>query len=740
LVVFTAVLSSAQEYGSVSGTVTLKETGEPLHGAVVLIVGLGEFTSTDEKGNFRIDNVPAGKYELLVQREHLTAERQEIEVVAEQNVEASFVLELSPVHETVTVTTSARGQSTTLESFNSVTSLDSFELAKDMSGTMGEVLENEPGIAKRSYGPGPTRPIIRGFDGDRVLIMEDGMRTADLSSQSGDHGTTVDPANVERIEVVRGPATLLYGSNAVGGVVNAITPQDSFRRSRPEGMWGQTVFDAGTANEQAGVNANLRYGTGNWMYWGGGGTRRSGDYDTPEGTVLNSGTNLSNGNAGFGFYGDRAYGTFAYGIEHARYGIPGAGAIEGNPDLEIDVAPHRQYGRFDFGLHDLTARVVDGARVTLQYVDYTHDEIETISGEEEIGTSFKNGIFLLRAELDQRKKGGLTGKFGIWGQFRDYSASGEEVLAPPTTQNAFAGFVYEELELAPSTTLQFGGRVESNDYNPEPREEEEGAEEAEVTPPEVIPRNFTGFSGSVGIRQQLASSAAFVASVSRSYRAPALEELYNFGPHAGNLAFEIGNTNLDRESILGVDLSLKGGGRKVDGDFNFYYYDIDNFVFLDVTDEIVDGLRVAPYLQGDSRFVGFDGEGNFRLHENLWLKLGLGYVSARLTDTDEPLPRIPPFHGRFEIELPFKALTVAPELIWATQQDEVFFGETTTDGYAVFNLKASYVLARTHAAHIFSVNAYNLTNELYRMHTSFIKDLAPEMGRGIKFTYSLRFF
>ncbi|MGH9334828.1 MAG: TonB-dependent receptor, partial [Vicinamibacteria bacterium] len=473
LVVFPSALM-AQEVGSVSGTVKLTATGEPVHGAIVLIPELGKFTTTDGQGRFRLDDVPAGSYELLVQREHLSAERQSITVAPGQNLDVSFALALSPIHEEVTVTTSARGESTALDVFNAVTSLDSFELVKDMAGTVGEVLENEPGMAKRSFGPGSARPIIRGFDGDRVLIMEDGIRTGDLSSQSGDHGVTLDPANVERIEVVRGPATLLYGSNAVGGVVNAITPQDSFRRSHPQGTMGQVLFDAGTANEQLGINGNVRYGTGDWMLWGGGGTRRADDYQTPEGPVENSKTRLSNGTAGLGFFGEKAFASFGYGIEDGRYGIPEAGEFhshvhdgedgeegeEAEEEFFLDLASLRQNARLDLGLRELTIPAVDSARVTLQYIDWNHDEIEIDEGVETLGTEFENGLFLLRAEIDQRRSERLTGKFGFSGQFRDYRATGEEALAPPTTENAFAGFVYEELDLDPATRLQFGGRLE----------------------------------------------------------------------------------------------------------------------------------------------------------------------------------------------------------------------------------------------------------------------------------------
>ena len=154
----------------------------------------------------------------------------------------------------------------------------------------------------------------------------------------------------------------------------------------------------------------------------------------------------------------------------------------------------------------------------------------------------------------------------------------------------------------------------------------------------------------------------------------------------------------------------------------------------------MEGFRLSEFEQGDSRFVGFDAQANFRLTDYVWLKAGFGFVDAKLSEDNENLPRIPPFHGRVEVEIPHDALTVSPEVVWSATHDETFRSETPTDGYVVFNVKAQYTLVRTHQAHIFAVNAYYLTNVLYRMHTNFIKDFAPEIGRGIKFTYSLRFF
>ena len=247
--------------GSLSGRVTLASNGDPVHGATIIVVGARRQTTTGDDGTYRIDNVPAGAYEVIVQRDRLSTARQAVSIVAGQTATLDVTLSVG-VHEAVTVTASATGASTTFESFSSMTTVDSTAIAKRLGATLADVLENEPGIAKRTFGPGSSRPIIRGFDGDRVLVMQDGVRTGDLSSQSGDHGVSIDPAGLTRIEVVKGPATLLYGSNAIGGVVNAITPQDIFRSTPFSGTLGGVSLDGGSANAQTGVAANVQHGTG----------------------------------------------------------------------------------------------------------------------------------------------------------------------------------------------------------------------------------------------------------------------------------------------------------------------------------------------------------------------------------------------------------------------------------------------------------------------------------------------
>ena len=774
MAVLTAAPVLAQGTGRVHGTVTLQEF-DSVEGAVVLVVGTGRFALTDEGGGFVIDGVPAGSYEVLAQREHMTAARQRVDVDPGGESAVDFVLGLSPVRENVTVTASAGGTETTFEAFNAVTTVDAFDIARESAAGLEDVLRNEPGVSIRGFGPGASRPIIRGFDGDRVLILEDGVRTGDLSSESGDHGVAVDPDSAERIEIVRGPATLLYGPNAVGGVVNVITPHESYRGSLLDGTRAQFSADVGSANAQAGSNFGLQHARGGVHYWAGGGTRRTDDYATPEGTVENSATESSSVRAGVGWSGDRLFASAGVTANGGRYGVPFAGEFHGHHEGEsgghgdehgdehgetaIALDWQRRAGRFDVGVQDLGNRFIEGARVSLNVVDWHHDELESEGGAQRVGTRYNNRTYIVRADLDQRQTARLAGRFGVWTQVRDFEAAGVEALAPRTDLSSFAAFAYEELSLG-RFRLQFGGRVDRDDYQVAERsggghdahddghdghddghdghdDHEEGGEHP-LEAPDARDRRFEGASASVGLHTDLGAGNALVANVTRSHRAPAVEELYNFGPHVGTLSFDIGNPDLDAESTLGLDLSLRHRSDGFRGELNFFMYDIDNFVFGNRSGAVADNLPVFNILQGDSRFSGFDARGSTRLG-GTWLTLGLGYVDAKLTATGEALPRIPPLRGTLDLDIPYGGFTLSPQVEIAGRQADVFRGETETEGYSVVNLRASYVWPRQDISHILSFTGYNLTNTLYRNHTSYIKDRAPEMGRGVRLGYSVRF-
>lgn len=739
--------------GGVTGRVVLQATGDPVHNVAIVVIGTGRTAVTDPDGRFRIDGIPPGQYRILAQREHLSDAQQAVVVRAGEITDVAFALALVGVHEHLTITASPTGAVTAFEAFNAVSIVDAFDVAKNPAGTLAGVLEGEPGIAERSFGPASGRPIIRGFDGDRVLVMQDGIRTGDLSSTSGDHAVTIDPASLERIEVVRGPATLLYGSNAIGGVVNAITPQEAFRLRPFQGLTGHLTAEAGSVDAAAGTNAAVEAGLGRWLVSGAGGARRAGDYGTPDGGVPNSAARLATAAAGVGYFGDRAFASFMVRMENSRYGIPFAGEIghghdEGEGEFPVhgdhahfvDLDTRRAAIRLDLGAQRLGSPVAEAVRLTVSRLDWRHDEIEIEDDAEALGTRFDNDTVVLRAEVDQPRRPHLSGRFGVWSEFRDFTATGEEALAPPTRQRAVAAFAYEEVDLG-RTRLQFGGRLEHNRFDPDPRPVEETAHGDHLLDlPDVRSRRFTGFSASAGVHISLGSSAAIVAALARSYRAPALEELYNFGPHPGNQLFEIGNPDLERESAVSLDVSVRHRSPRVRAELGTFYYRIDGFVFPAVTGDIEDGLLVGRFLQGRSRFTGFDGALRVRAGNGLWLRATGSHVDAELIDSGIPLPRIPPLRVGLGADLIAGGFTVAPELVLAAAQKNVYLQESPTDGYARLDVGVSYLLSRPHASHQFALRAHNLTNERYRLHTSFIKDLALQPGRGVRVSYSLRFF
>jgi iron complex outermembrane receptor protein len=728
IVCITALRASAQQTGSatLSGTVTLAEAGTSVHGATMTILQLRRSVVTDDNGKYEFENVPPGTYDVTAHLERAADVLQRVTVPSSGAITQDFQIQLTGLRETVTITATGTEEAVS-SSIQSVTVLGSVDLAQKNPTTLGEALDQELGVSKRSFGPGPSRPVIRGFDGDRVLVLQDGARVGALGFQSGDHAEPVDLLSVDRVEIVKGPATLLYGSNAIGGVVNVIDGHDSPHK----GIDGYFTAIGGTNGGQAGASGGVHVGTENWLFWINGGGQRVGDYDTPIGTVANSFARSGNVAGGVGYYRGRGFFSANYHFDKRRYGIPFDPA-EVDPEI-VFLNPRRHSFQFNGGFRESTS-FIESARFSVDYTDYTHSEIEALTGE--VGTLFNNNTTTFRGMFNQNRRGRLTGNFGFWGLHRDYESIGEEALAPATKQNSFAAFAVETINFE-RAALQFGGRVETNRYNPS----------LDPNRGQLPKRTFTGFSGAVGVRVNTWDGGAFVANYTHSYRAPSLEELYNEGPHPGNATFEIGDPTLTRELGNGIDFGLRHSSKRVRAEASGFFYHIDNFVFLAPLDEdgdgevdIEDGLFVAEYSQGISRFAGFEGKLDVELHRYVWLNLGADYVNAELTDTGTPLPRIPPLRGRVGLEFRYKGLTVTPAAIFAQDQDRLFPLETRTAGYGVFNLSGSYVIARQHHAHIFTFSAFNLGDRLYRNHLSFIKEFAPEMGRGLRASYTVRFF
>ena len=781
------------EPASIEGQVLLQETGEPVAGVTVIIRESGALTITDRQGEFKFEGVQPGRYHLSAHLDSALRNVSKVVLAAPgETARPQLLLSFSTQRTEITVSATGRPESA-FETFQSTHSLTLLDLARaeSIAAGLGEAIGNQPGtgIAWRGFGPGSSRPLIRGFDGDRVLIMTDDLPTGSISSNSGDHAETFNPLAFERVEVVKGPATLLYGSNAMGGVVNAISSHAGFS-SHPDGLQGYLQGSAGTANALGGGAAGLDYAQGRWRFWGGANGLRTGDYATPAGEIENSRTRSANGYGGFGWFGNRAFVSFGVRTNYGAYGNPFAGEFHGHhhghneeeeeseddhghheeegeelhghnedegehedEELRIDLEMRQQAYQVNWGLRNFGS-ALEGFVMKLNYATYQHEEIEFEGSQRRIGTRFDNDQFVYRGIFEQNRRGPLTGRFGFSGLERDYSASGEEALAPPVDQQSFALFALEELAFE-RVKIQFGGRLETSRYNPAFAERAHGHEdEAEEEPeghgheeehheeeiPDAIRRRFTGASAAAGMHMDLWQGGAFVANLSHSYRVPALEELYNLGPHVGTLIFEVGDPGLTAERGNGLDLSLRQQAGRIDGEVNLFYYDFSNFVFPYATGEEEGGLPVVNFVQRDSRFTGAETRLGIGFRPDFRLNLGLDFVDAQDTQTGTPLPRIPPLRGLVGLGYRHKGFSLRPELVLANRQSQTFDLETPTAGYAVFNLRASYTIPTPGAIQQFSVDVFNIGDRLYRNHSSFIKDLAPEMGRGVRFSYILRFF
>jgi iron complex outermembrane receptor protein len=731
----------AQAGVSVSGRLINSVSGAPVPGATVQIDELRRQTVSAEDGSFRFDDVNPGVYHVSVRSTGYSSRRTEVTV---SNTGGPIDVRVDPelhFQEVVTVSSEARSQ---FEAFQPTSALSGQELTKQLELSLGATLENQPGVANRSFGPAPARPVVRGLDGDRVLILEDGQRMGDLSSQSGDHGVVVNPAVAQRIEVVRGPATLIYGTNAIGGLVNVITDEIP---TRPiEGTNGNLTFDLGSAAAEGGSAGSVQLGNGAFALTASGGGRRSGDFDTPEGEIDNSQSRSGFGSLGLGWTGERGYFGGSYGYYDSKYGIP---VVEGGI---LQLTPRRHALSLRGG-----ARNLDGAfdefRGTLAVRRYKHDELEG----DEVGTAFTNNTTELDVMGAHRAVGRLKGSIGAWVLNRGFDAEGAEALSPPVDQNGFAAFVYEEVTW-PHVTLQFGGRVDHTRYTPDGEPE----------------RDFTNGSGSVGVLFRPAAAddrLTVAASLAHASRSPALEELFFFGAHHGNFAIELGNPELQSEHALGFDVSLRWRGSRASGEITYFRNDIDDFIFRSELDheefearedeflarfpgrELVgheeheegaeeeeeEELAIVDFVAADALLQGVEVHADFQVASNLFAEFGADYVRGSLKSTDDALPRIPPFRVRGGLRYQSSAFQAGGQVIGASKQDRVYGAETPTDGYTTLRLFASYSFAGGGAVNTITARLDNATNELYRNHLSYIKDLAPEIGRNFKVLYNVKF-
>ncbi|GAA5117654.1 TonB-dependent receptor [Luteolibacter yonseiensis] len=627
------------------------------------------------------------------------------------------------------------------------------DLQYKLQPTLGETLDREPGVSSTSFGPGASRPVVRGLGDDRVRILQNGTSVLDVSNVSPDHAVAVDPLTIRSVEVVRGPATLLYGPNTIGGVVNVIDdriPQERFSGTYPSGKFATSVGSADDLFSQSGA---ITWGSGPLVFHLDGFNRETDDIEIPgyarsaalrkadplpageeeaHGTLPNSATHSKGAGLGGSYIWDSGFLGFSYSGVDSTYGTVA------EPDVTIGLSQRRWDMR---GAVYTPAPWIKEINFKLGYSDYDHTEFEG----SEVGTKFLIEGYDGRIELLHEKIGVLEGAFGFESQYNEFSALGEEAFLPQVDNSVNSVFVFEEIPVD-QLRFQFGARYD--------HQSSETKADASFGP--GLSRDFDGFSTSGGIVWQPVEDYAVALSLAYTQRPPTYVELFADGPHVATGTFEVGDADLDTEDSLSLDLSVRKRSGRVTGSVSGFYYRFTDFVSAQPTGGVDpdEGLPIYAYQALPADFWGGEVETTFHLLEpvtappvadakggvlepatvsahRLDLILRADYVNAENRDTGEPIPRIPPFRTSLALDYGNGPFSARLEGQYAASQHRHADYELPTDSYFLVNAGVGYNVKFGDVRTNFYVKGVNLTDEEARQSTSFLKDIAPIAGRGV---------
>ena len=608
---------------------------------------------------------------------------------------------------------------------------------------LGDMLAGVPGLRSSAFGPGASRPVVRGLAGPRVLVLNNGVGLIDASALSPDHQVASDPGEAERIEVLRGPAALLYGGSAIGGVVNII--DDRIASRAPDGaVTGRLNASAGSVDDSRSIGGALTFGAGPLVFTVDGIHRQSDDYEIPaypesarqlaeEGETAetpyperleNSAVDLDAWGAGVSWIG--ADGFLGVGVKRTEttYGVPGHAHEE--PPVPPPVPAPEEF--VTIGLEQTRVDLrgewrgalgpFDTLRFSGGWADYTHTEFEG----EEVGTRFFSEGWEGRLELVQTERGGWNGAVGVQALKRDFDAAGDEAYVPRTEISEIGVF-----------TLQ---RVDNDSWGYEGGIRLDRRELKSV----IASRDFSSASGSLGVFARPAPGLFLGLSLSRTARAPTEAELFADGPHVATRGYEVGDADLEAEIATSIEGTVHFDDGRLEADLHVFVVDYDGFIDLTPTGAVEDGLDVFRYVQTDARFHGFEAEASFRIWQQgertLSLDLGADYVHAS-SDMGPP-SRIPPWAMSGKLIWQDKELGGWIEARRVSTQNRVSDFELPSDGYTVVNAGATWAPQGLSGAKLF-VEGRNLGDAEIREHASFLKDIAPQPGRGVRAGFSYRF-
>ena len=606
-----------------------------------------------------------------------------------------------------------------------VSTLNGRELSLRRESTLGDTLNGIPGVSATHFGPNASRPVIRGLDAERVRIMQNGVGVLDASSLSFDHAVTVDPLIIEQIDVVRGPAALLYGGSAVGGVVNAT--DNRIPKEGLDGITGRVEGSAGGAESQNNLAGVVDAGYDAVVIHADAYTRKTSDLDidgyavsnrknradgTPRenrGKLVNSSASGEGGALGASFIFNNGYLGASYSGFRSNYGTVA------EPSVRADMRSDRVDMATEF--RDL-GMVINRVKARMAYTDYQHQEIE----DGTVGTTFKNTGVEGNLELGHAKLGNVEGVLGFQFQNTNFEALGEEAFVPGVNTQSKALYVYEELPVS-QLKLSFGGRVERVNVDSRTNFKFGAGQD----------NSFTPYSYALGGLYTFNQDWSIATNLSHNERAPSYFELYANGAHLATGQFEVGNSNFGKERSNGLDAQIRWKYGKNSFNFGAYYTRFSSFLGLLETgvDEVDSGLPIAQFSAFAATFKGLEAEGKFNLIDNLDLTLRGDYVRASNRDNGDALPRITPMRLGAGLRYQLNGIGARLDVLHAFGQNRTALNELKTDGYTDMSALVSYKLPTNKMNVELFAKARNLLNQEIREHASFLKDIAPAGERSL---------
>ncbi len=648
------------------------------------------------------------------------------------------------------------------------------ELQREIRPQIGDTLTRLPGVSATSFTPGASRPVLRGFQGERIRVLTDGIGSIDVSNTSADHAVTIDPLTAERIEVLRGPAVLLFGSQAIGGAVNVIDRR--IPRAVPEDGYHvdlTAVYGSAADERSIGAAGDAALGGGLVLHVDGS-FRKTDDLSTggyvlaprlraeqfeiaeeefeeghaeeaeealelanQRGRIPNSATEQKTAGIGLALIRDNFNVGASFSIFNSDYGVPSRPGAEHHHDEDEGEEEEEEEGehggapvsigleqrRFDLrGEYELSSGFLNKIQLRVGAAQYEHTEFEG----EDVGTVFNSDGVEGRLEFVQRDQDGWRGASGVQYMTRDFEAVGAEAFLPPNATDQIGLFTLQEIALG-TLELEAAGRFERTDVESEPL---------------ALKREFDTVSGAVGASYEVARNSKVGINLSRTERAPSAEELFSFGPHIATQSFEIGDPDLRPESSLGGEAYFRVERPGLTFSATAFANWFDDFIFETATGEEQDELPVFQYFQRDATYYGFELEASApiaRLADFQIVADGVAdYVRATLKGAG-PVPRIPPLRLLGGLEAQSERLDGRIEAEWVADQKRVADFETPTDGHTMVNASLAWHPWGKSREVVVVLSANNIFDVEARRHASFTKDFVPMAGRDIRLSTRFSF-